>query len=59
VFLGQVNLVSVEGDDFRNASHYSGNALGTVDTKVTGNTGVTLTLSLMPFSWDWKKKGDY
>ncbi len=58
-YFGKMTLVNAEGDDFFYTSSFKSTGYGVVDNTVTGKTGITLTLALMPFSWAWAKKDDF
>ena len=59
MYFGSLNLVNANDNSLDLVS--SGSLVGSssIDTKVTGKTGLTVTLSLMPFSWGWAKKNDF
>ncbi len=59
VYFGTLTLVNTTEGDLSYATALKGVDYGYIDNKVMGKTGATLTLSLMPFSWDWGRKNDF
>ncbi|MBC7552715.1 MAG: hypothetical protein H7257_01920 [Taibaiella sp.] len=58
-YFGTINLVNTTESDLSFVTSGTGYSGGSVDNLVTGKTGLSLSLSLMPFSWDWARKDDF
>lgn len=58
VYSGPMTLINNPNADILDATSAHREGLGNLDINVIGRGGATLTLMIMPFSWDWRGSGD-